>query len=377
MSRKLKYLYLGGANVGGTYRVFLNLQRAVGQRGMDLQIETAADLVRAVSRREQIDAARALVGRLKDTDGVIVNVFMAPALMNVVRYLPPEFPRVMVVHTITHATYRAARALRDHVHATIGVSFRIRDDLVRRFGFDASRTHAVFNAVDPDSTADPNAPRPLNAVLSLGRLEDGSKGILQLPRIFDGEASRLGALSIAGDGPDRERLEEAYRRVGVAPNFLGLVQPSDVASIYARHSIFLFPSRYEGMGLALAEAMASGLVPIAARIRGVTDVIIEDGVSGYVFEQGDLKTAHARLLELLRDEARLTSMRVAAAERARALFSPERFAETYDAILRQVANAPFPVRSLPVERWSIPSGMQPGLRSVLPERLRAASAISC
>jgi glycosyltransferase involved in cell wall biosynthesis len=276
----------------------------------------------------------------------------------------------MIVHSISHATYQAARALRDYVHATIGVSPRIRDDLISRYAFKPSRTHAIFDAVDPKSIADPNSPRPLNAVLSLGRLENASKGILQLPQVYDRDIAKFGTLSIAGDGPDRERLVKACAAAGLQPNWLGTVPPDKVADVYAKHAIFLFPSRFEGMGLALAEAMASGLVPIAARIRNVTDTIIEDGVSGYLFDQRDLQTARARLLQLLQDSPQIDRMRQAAANRARRLFGLDDMANAYRAVLQNVVANPFPIRSLPIERWSIPYRMRPGLRALLPQPVR-------
>lgn len=328
------------------------------------------DLIRGNTDNEWQRAAAVIRHLQVKFDAVLINVFMSPSMMNIGRYLPPSFPRIMIVHSITRATYQAARALRDYVHATVGVSRRIRDDLISSHGFAPSQTYAIFNAVDPVSIADPNSPRPRNAVLSLGRLEDASKGILQLPKIFDREAGGLGTLSIAGDGPDRQRLEAACSAAGLQPNWLGMVPPHDVASVYAKHVLFVFPSRFEGMGLALAEAMASGLVPIAARIRDVTDTIIEDGISGYLFDQGDLQTARTRLLQLLQDRKCVDRMRHAAATRARRLFGLDDMAKAYREVIRSVIANPTPVRSLPIDRWSIPYRMRPGLRALLPQPVR-------
>jgi glycosyltransferase involved in cell wall biosynthesis len=218
--------------------------------------------------------------------------------------------------------------------------------------------------------AKPSLPRPHNAVLSLGRLEDSSKGILQLPQILDRGIAELATLTIAGDGPDRRRLEAKCAAARLHPHWLGMVPPNGLAEVYGRHAIFLFPSRFEGMGLALAEAMASGLVPLAARIRGVTDTIIEDGTSGFLFDQRDARTARAHLLQLLQDPERVERMRQAASVRARRLFALDGMANAYRSVLQSAIECHVEVRCLPIARWSIPYRMRPGLRSLLPRPVR-------
>lgn len=384
----MKIAYLGYPQVGGTFAVFTALREGLAAHAFDVcwldvgdGSSTCSDerlgyfVSTKDSRGGAIDErhrAVALIDHLAQAqfDAVLINVFVSPLLMAAMRYLPAGIARVMIVHSTTHATYQAARALRDYVHTTVGVNERIRDDLVRRFGFSPLKTHVIVNAVTPSHVADSGTSRAPNAILSLGRLEDASKGILQLPRIFDREVSKLGTLSIAGDGPDRKKLARAFRVARVEPRWLGLVPPKQVAEIYASHAIFLFPSRFEGLPVALAEAMASGLAPIAARIPRVTEDMIQDGISGYLFDQGDLYTARARLLTLLHDRQRLDSMRQAAAQRARSLFGLERMAQAYAAILNDTIQNPSPVPSLSIEQWSIPRRMRPGIRAFLPQPVR-------
>ena len=92
------------------------------------------------------------------------------------RYLPASFFRVLIVHSISLGTYRYACATRDHVHLAVGVSPRIREDLLRSFGFPAEHTIEIPNAVDSarfdvltERTASPGGDL---RVISLGRLED-------------------------------------------------------------------------------------------------------------------------------------------------------------------------------------------------------------
>ena len=65
-------------------------------------------------------------------DGVFANVLMSRVEMTSLRYLDRSVRRVMVVHSTTPGTYAAARELRDYADAAVGVSPRVRDDLVAR-----------------------------------------------------------------------------------------------------------------------------------------------------------------------------------------------------------------------------------------------------
>ncbi|MDA4634298.1 hypothetical protein NZA98_24930, partial [Escherichia coli] len=98
-----------------------------------------------------------------------------------------KFLRIMIVHNITAGTYSAANAIKNHVHATVGVSDRIRSDLIRKLGFPADRTFAIPHAATaPTMRQFQREPNPADTlrVIFLGRIEDASKGVFWLPEIF-------------------------------------------------------------------------------------------------------------------------------------------------------------------------------------------------
>lgn len=80
---------------------------------------------------------------------------------------------------------------------------------------------------------------------------------------------------VVGDGHARSDLEAMMPQA----RFLGFQSGKVLQESYASADIFLFPSTTETFGLVTIEAMASGLVPVAARTGGAVD-IIEDGISG-------------------------------------------------------------------------------------------------
>ncbi len=88
-------------------------------------------------------------------------------------------------------------------------------------------------------------------------------------------------LVIAGDGPDRDRLENVARALGVAGRvrFIGWVPHAEMESCYRAADVFVSASVTETQGLALLEAMAAGSPVVAARGPGVVD-LIEDEADG-------------------------------------------------------------------------------------------------
>jgi glycosyltransferase involved in cell wall biosynthesis/putative flippase GtrA len=94
--------------------------------------------------------------------------------------------------------------------------------------------------------------------LYVGRLAE-EKGLDAL-----GELTRLANthLVVVGDGPARARLEQEWSSGSVT--FRGVLKGEDLASVYRRSTVFVFPSTTETLGLVLLEALASGLPVVAA-----------------------------------------------------------------------------------------------------------------
>lgn len=383
----MKFAYFALPHAGGTYSVFRELRAGLAPHGVEVrwlglgpsEADRDPAWTEAFAFGTLVDArgglgpagqAAALAAELErgGYDGVFVNVLADQVQMNLVRYLPPRLLRVMIVHTITPATYAAARSLRDHVHATVAVSERCRADLVGRHGFPPHRIRIIQNAVAAGRQA-ARRPPPSSGparLLFLGRIEDASKGVFWLPPLV----SALGAgvrLTVAGDGPDlpalRRRMAPGMGRVA----FLGAAAAGEVPALFASHDIFLMPSRFEGYPMSLIEAMAGGCVPVASRIRGVTDTIVGHGLDGLLFPVGDWRAAAAHVRALLTDPGRLRAMSERAAAKAAASFGAGDMAAAYMEVLRAVAADPPPLAApLDLSGWALPRAFRAGLRTRLP-----------
>jgi len=105
-------------------------------------------------------------------------------------------------------------------------------------------------------------------------------------------------LLLAGEGPERARLQELARAQGIGDSvrFLGFVLETE--RVFPAADLFVFPSHEEPLGSALLLAMAHGL-PVVAVARGGIPEVVEDGKNGLLvkdLDAGGLTAAIARLL---------------------------------------------------------------------------------
>lgn len=105
-------------------------------------------------------------------------------------------------------------------------------------------------------------------------------------------------LSIVGDGPWRERMQDLCRKLGLKRVvFYGFKDPRP---FYRESSVLWMTSNFEGWGLVLTEAMQYGCVPIVYNsFSSITD-IIESGKTGYIIAPFDTEQFAVRTLELIR-----------------------------------------------------------------------------
>lgn len=123
-------------------------------------------------------------------------------------------------------------------------------------------------------------------------------------------------LAIVGKGPIQRELERKF--AGTRTVFTGLLTGDDLAAAYASADLFVFPSITETLGMAMIEALASGLPVIAARTGAIHEVVSE-GVNGLLYEPGSDEELVAAVRCLHGDDARRRSFglraRAAAEER--------------------------------------------------------------
>jgi glycosyltransferase involved in cell wall biosynthesis len=182
------------------------------------------------------------------------------------------------------------------------------------------RLEAVRSAPGEAEAARAQLGIPANAFtfLSIGRM-DPPKAHDLLLRAF--AAARSDSwLVLLGKGPRREALERLADELGVAERVRFVESVPSVAPYLALADVFVFPSRLEGLPVALLEAMCAGLPCLASDIPPHAEVV-EDGVTGRLFPRDDRVALQAAMERLHDDPAERA--RLGAAARA---YGESRFA---------------------------------------------------
>ncbi len=137
-----------------------------------------------------------------------------------------------------------------------------------------------------------------------------------------------------------DRIRDAAGREGLANRIVFVEETRVIDQYYRAADVFVFPSRREAFGMALVEAMASGLPCIASRLPGVTDDIVKDGETGLLVEPHDANALAAALARVLTDCAFASRLGRAGRQAVDPRFAIERTAHlTLDAY-RRVLNTP-------------------------------------
>jgi glycosyltransferase involved in cell wall biosynthesis len=208
---------------------------------------------------------------------------------------------IPVVSTLTRICLNSA----NHV---IAVSTELRDALLA-LGVKPGKISIISNAVNL-SSFHPSDEKKLNIILFVGNLTE-SKGIEYLIEAMPTVLQRIKnyRLTIIGDGPQRRKLEKLAQTLGIQEyiDFIGS-QPQTVVSEWMQKSkIFVLPSIYEGFGIVLLEALASGLPVVGTQVGGIKDIITPE-VGALVPPASPESLANA-ILDILTNEDRYSQIR--------------------------------------------------------------------
>ncbi len=191
---------------------------------------------------------------------------------------------------------------------------------VARLGAPAERIEVLPHYLPAEAVADGSQADRAEYALVASRLSP-EKG---LGAAVEAAAETGVPLRVAGEGPERERLEHRARELRAPVTFLGRVDRDEVARLLAGAGALLLPSNYhEFSPYAVLEAMAAGVPVLGSAVGGVPELI----GSERVLPRGDTPALTRRLRELWADPAARRAEGDALIERVRVNHSEERFIE--------------------------------------------------
>jgi glycosyltransferase involved in cell wall biosynthesis len=155
----------------------------------------------------------------------------------------------------------------------------------------------IPNGVDFSAPLPGRAVRPAPCTVGAVARLTHQKGVDVLLRALADPAWPPGArLEIVGDGPERAQLEALAETLGVADRTTFLGHQPDVIRHLERWDLFVLPARYEGMSIALLEALAAGLPTVCTDVAGVRPLSSPERPPVPVEDPPALATAVARAL---------------------------------------------------------------------------------
>jgi N-acetyl-alpha-D-glucosaminyl L-malate synthase BshA len=146
------------------------------------------------------------------------------------------------------------------------------------------------------------------------------KRVVDVVKVFAQVVREVPAqLILVGDGPDRSAAEWLAHDLKINDHIHFLGKQDRVNQLLPLADLMIMPSSLESFGLAALEAMACKVPAIATQVGGVPE-LISDGVTGLLFQVGDVDQMAAGALALLTDRTRLEAMRDAARKDAQKRF---------------------------------------------------------
>lgn len=173
-------------------------------------------------------------------------------------------------------------------------------------------------------------------LLSVGSLvpRKGHDVLLRaLHQLEDRPGLRRWKLAIAGQGESAKDLEQLAQELGLADRVMLLGQRSDIPDLQAAADLFVMPSLWEGLPLAVLEAMMAGNAVVASNISGIPEAI-RHNVDGLLVPPGNEDQLADALSQVMAGDTVREGFGRSARQRALERFSSDAMIDRYEALYR-------------------------------------------
>jgi L-malate glycosyltransferase len=244
---------------------------------------------------------------------------------------PPHQKWVRLAHRLAHGVVANCEAMREH--------------LLDHYHVPAEKIRVCYNGLDmtafvPGPRLRPPELRDARLVIGVVCVLRPEKALHLLLEAFASirDAAQGLALLIVGSGSEEQSLRELSDRLGLAGQCVFQPATSDVATWLRAIDIFVLPTRSEALSNSIMEAMASLCCVVASRVGGNPE-LVEDGITGLLFESGDANALAEQLRRLIQQPQLREELAAAGAEKISTRFSirnsVNQMQEIYDHFLAQ------------------------------------------
>ena len=271
------------------------------------------------------------------------------------------------VHNIVNPWKGSGRKLIDRLFArlstaVVGCSEEVTQTLASRDKIPADKLVSIPNGIDLQKFSSFSGAgvrsefglpedRPLIGIV--GRFHEQKahgdlfRALAELPQVRDKQLNCL----VIGTGDLQDALKQQVKALGLEDCVIFTGMRTDVPRLVAAMDVFVMSSHWEGLPIALLEAMASSKAVLCTRVGGIPDVVI-DGDNGLLVEPRDVPQFAKRLDDLLQAPALRTRLGQRARETVIARFDVSRTAAAYNRLHQQalgLSSEPQPAHVAPAE----------------------------
>ena len=245
---------------------------------------------------------------------------LRPSLGHFIYVVPPAYrgPAVVTVQDLSFEWDPGLMSRRDRfmfgtfvprsarrADRVLAISERTKRDLIEHYGIPERKIVVTPLGVDPTFRPNGATPDRPQYALFVGGIQPRKDPLtaIEALALVDGD---LRLVLVGDEKRGGDEVRAAVRRLGLEPRveFAGYVEHDGLAALYRGAACLVFPSRYEGFGLPVLEAMASG-TPVVATTAGAVPEVAGD--AAVLVEPGDPEALAVGIRHALGDRDRLVA----------------------------------------------------------------------
>ncbi len=263
--------------------VFLGRSRRIktpNHTSVDVSISVTTEAIEELLEQQKFD----IVHMHEPLVPILARQMLPRITVPVVGTFHAAVPETVIAKSIAGSISPFVKSIIKHLSAITAVS----EAATTYIGNYVSLENVNFipNGVDLKHFTEPPKSKTRKNILYVGRLEKrkGVKYLLEAFALFN-KTHKSQRLIIAGNGPDREKLEYLAHELGISESvdFLGYVSEDQKVELMRNASLFVSPALYgESFGIVLIEAMATGTPAIGGNNIGYASVLTGTGSVGLV-----------------------------------------------------------------------------------------------
>lgn len=221
----------------------------------------------------------------------------------------------------------------------VAISAQVEEHLIKDFKVDKKNIALIYSGIDLKKFPEPAQKITLKEPPVIGiiaRLSE-EKGHIYLVDAMKMVLDKFPSaqLLIIGEGRMKQKLVSLVRTLGIEKNVFFISQIQNTSEGLSNMDIFVMPSLKEGLGLALMEAMASGLPVIGSAVGGIK-TLIKNNYNGIMVEPADSQALAKAIIDLLQDSIKRQYLSVNARSYIKENFSYEKMIAQTEAVYSEI-----------------------------------------